>query len=1182
MEDSQPIRLLSLDGGGIRGLSSLIILRHLMKQVDSQNPPKPCEYFDLIGGTSTGGLIAIMLGRLRMSVDECIDKYKKLSARVFQIKRHKMNLLGRGRDFMGANGKYDSEGLADAFKSEAKDLEGDGNAAILSSLDGCKIFVCTQAKSLNATIRIRSYKNPTAVDNLSIRECKIWEAARATSAASGFFDPIKIGNETFVDGATGCNNPVEEVWREANSRWSDLRQRIQCVVSIGTGQRKPRPFGDDLRQIGKTLITTATETEETERRFSENHIVNGLQGRYFRFSVDRGLDGVKLDDVDKLDTVQAATEVYLGGDHVQRRLRLFVESKMRRDDWVTEAKKNEYLNWLRRFDSGRLHYAAATGAGKSILCSSVIDEIAEKNYGTCCYFYFSFLSPDAIDAFQIVCSVLTATLRDLIRVHPTEKGGFIVPKAFQELFAKYHPFAQPRISDLESTLIKLLREAKDVFILIDGLDEATQKLQGPVLEFLINITQNGDNPVHTLVSSRPEAHIENMMSSDGSTEVTNLPIDVYRVNSDIGMHLEATMLQPSFRRWSDKLKTDVTIHITTKANGVFRWAALQLEALSNEEREKDIRRVLKRLPKDLEETYGRMLQHIEQQHKTDEALTILGWLAYSARPLTIAEVAELVAFDIYDPDVPPEEDTFRIDFNPEDRFPEARSALKLVSGFVSCEDDYSNPPIPIVKFAHFSVLEYLQGNNLALPRFRLDPFRGNRLILKCCLAYIAHYERARQRAILSTPYPILVYALVHWRRHAELSRGVVRSDWPNMDIPVAAIIMAAIQYRFQVRYNEKEKALEIMAAQEKSPDTSASQPELILVTQQQLLDSGLSEDAGLLLDWMNSVWHFPQHLFLDGLVEPSLALHNAAAMDCVGIVEILLDAGLGITRPYCGGCRPLHVAARRVFSYHRHSSNEVNTTKCNAAVIRALVNAGYSSCTQDFEGRTPLHLAADVDNLEGLRVLLELNRDSLNILDDQGQSALSVAAKAGHISIVRCLIEQDGILVDERDKDGRSPLLLAASNGHGSVIELLLGQDDVDPNSVDVFGATSLIFAVRSGHIKMMAAVKALLYDGRVDINAQDGRGETALSYARMAGHRALTIMPLELKDELVSSGFIPDYPPETAHEWERESPYGCKYARIPGCPFAKSGKDPVTCACHRPHKRELEQLLERLHEVPG
>ena len=63
-------RILALDGGGVRGLSSLLILKKLMQEVQrikgDSNLPLPCEYFDLICGTSTGGLIAIMLGRLRM------------------------------------------------------------------------------------------------------------------------------------------------------------------------------------------------------------------------------------------------------------------------------------------------------------------------------------------------------------------------------------------------------------------------------------------------------------------------------------------------------------------------------------------------------------------------------------------------------------------------------------------------------------------------------------------------------------------------------------------------------------------------------------------------------------------------------------------------------------------------------------------------------------------------------------------------------------------------------------------------------------------------------------------------------------------------------------------------------------------------------------------------------------
>src|SRR5579859_655108 len=70
-------RILALDGGGVRGLSSLLIIQKLMHEVQriminigqataNDASPLPCEYFDLICGTSTGGLIAIMLGRLQM------------------------------------------------------------------------------------------------------------------------------------------------------------------------------------------------------------------------------------------------------------------------------------------------------------------------------------------------------------------------------------------------------------------------------------------------------------------------------------------------------------------------------------------------------------------------------------------------------------------------------------------------------------------------------------------------------------------------------------------------------------------------------------------------------------------------------------------------------------------------------------------------------------------------------------------------------------------------------------------------------------------------------------------------------------------------------------------------------------------------------------------------------------
>lgn len=64
-------RVLTFDGGGVRGLSSLLILQEIMEDIEHRtkatHTPKPCEYFDLIGGTSTGGLISIMLGLLGMA-----------------------------------------------------------------------------------------------------------------------------------------------------------------------------------------------------------------------------------------------------------------------------------------------------------------------------------------------------------------------------------------------------------------------------------------------------------------------------------------------------------------------------------------------------------------------------------------------------------------------------------------------------------------------------------------------------------------------------------------------------------------------------------------------------------------------------------------------------------------------------------------------------------------------------------------------------------------------------------------------------------------------------------------------------------------------------------------------------------------------------------------------------------
>ena len=86
----RPLRILSLDGGGYRGLASLEILDRLMTELKREDGsiPKPCEVFDFIIGTSTGGLIAILLGRLRLSVEEARKNYIDFGETIFGAQSH--------------------------------------------------------------------------------------------------------------------------------------------------------------------------------------------------------------------------------------------------------------------------------------------------------------------------------------------------------------------------------------------------------------------------------------------------------------------------------------------------------------------------------------------------------------------------------------------------------------------------------------------------------------------------------------------------------------------------------------------------------------------------------------------------------------------------------------------------------------------------------------------------------------------------------------------------------------------------------------------------------------------------------------------------------------------------------------------------------------------------------------
>ncbi|KAJ5472357.1 hypothetical protein N7530_006358 [Penicillium desertorum] len=248
-----------------------------------------------------------MLGRLQMSIDECIEAYTSLMEKVFKNPGWSpFGLFGTIRS------RFDSKKLETAIKEVILKHGASGTDLLNDGVDRtCKVFVCTVASETKHVVRLRSYSTHLP----DIPATTILQAALATSAATSFFDPVKIEKRKFVDGGIAANNPVEQVRNEAANVWCDdtreLKPLVKCFISIGTGVPGIGAIGKHLVTFTGTLIDLATETERTEEGFAGDWQKHLADKRYFRFNVSQGLQNIGLAEYNEQGPIAAATEAYL-------------------------------------------------------------------------------------------------------------------------------------------------------------------------------------------------------------------------------------------------------------------------------------------------------------------------------------------------------------------------------------------------------------------------------------------------------------------------------------------------------------------------------------------------------------------------------------------------------------------------------------------------------------------------------------------------------------------------------------------------------------------------------------------------------------------------------------------------------------------------------------------------------
>jgi predicted acylesterase/phospholipase RssA len=212
------VRVLSIDGGGIRGL----IAARVLAEIERRCGRRAAELFDLVAGTSTGAIIACALTRPDPLPAERIARiYVEEGPEIFS-----RSLLKRVTSVEGLlDERYDSEGLLTSLRRHL-------GATRLADARPAVLLTAYDLESRSALL-LRNDDDMSMVD-----------AAHGSAAAPSYFEPARVGRFTLVDGGVFATNP-------AMCAYADAGADLELLVSLGNGEHTRRLPFDEVSDWGR-------------------------------------------------------------------------------------------------------------------------------------------------------------------------------------------------------------------------------------------------------------------------------------------------------------------------------------------------------------------------------------------------------------------------------------------------------------------------------------------------------------------------------------------------------------------------------------------------------------------------------------------------------------------------------------------------------------------------------------------------------------------------------------------------------------------------------------------------------------------------------------------------------------------------------------------------------------------
>ncbi|KAI4934090.1 hypothetical protein J4E86_011472 [Alternaria arbusti] len=720
--------------------------------------------------------------------------------------------------------------------------------------------------------------------------------------------------------------------------------------------------------------------------------------------------------------------------------------------------QNETFEEWKEDPASRLWLHGIPGCGKTILSSTVVEHLqhhcGDDKRKMTVYFYFDFNDAQK----QVPELMLRSLLRQLLQRSVT------IPVVVDALFSSCKDGKeQPSLQALLKVTPEAMRQFSHVYVVIDALDESAKRVE--LMELLETLAGWQLDMSHLLMTSRKERDIE--MSLNTFVLKDNM-ICLQRgvVDADILRFVQQKLSDDKrLAKWNKnaEVRQEVETALMRGAQGMFRWATCQLDVIAECRNLSMLRKSLATLPQTLDQTYDRILTAIKEEDRM-YTIRILQWLTFSARPLSLEEVAEVAAIDVA------REPAFDCD----EVLVDPLEALEICSSLVTVkmeesdsyrdwildmdQDYYSEPEVlsGIVTLAHYSVQEYLVSERIKLgpaKQYSMTESGCHKAMTIGCLGYLNRFQGPLSKELYNRS-PLAGYCAKFWIDHFHKT--------PDRDEEMSRLVISLLLTDKHVLansiriYDPYEGDLILEEPYEDQDDSKEMTTSLHYAS-----FLGLETVTKLLLD---------QDVDVNAQPGPyGSALFTAVSQGHMAVVELLINAKADVNLGH-------ESVLNQAFEW------------ADVEMVNVLIDAGADVNTLGDDGY-PIQIASWRNDEVLVKKLLDANAD-INARDEKGLDALMWALfPRTNEAVVKLLIDAGADVNTRNSKDG-SALILALRRWNTEERKKLWIDDIADANERDSEHRSSL----RS--LREFEAVVKLLIDAGADVNWRDNQHSSALTLA--------------------------------------------------------------------------------------